>query len=383
MAAGKAGAGAQRRRPPTIDIDGVVLLDKPEGISSNAALQRARRCFSAAKAGHTGTLDPMATGLLPVCLGDATKFSQGLLDADKAYLATARLGIATDTGDREGKVVSERPVDATLAQVRAALHTLTGALEQVPPMYSALKHQGQPLYAIARAGGEVARAVRTVQIHRLDLVEWASPHLTFSVCCSKGTYVRTLAEQVAERLGTVAHLIALRRTAVGPFALDAAVTLAELEAAAPDQRWVHLHPADALVQGLPKLTLGTQDALAVLQGRTLDPWPADGSTRARAEASPAVGPDGRPSMVQAADGAQGADGLVRLYGPAHLPGVRTRAGTGTPGAGTAGMAFLGLGALETGERGACRLRPVRLIAHTPPPSDPANRPLSGLPGETA
>lgn len=364
MSAGKPATGGQRRRPPTVDIDGVVLLDKPEGLSSNAALQRARRCFSAAKAGHTGTLDPMATGLLPICLGDATKFSQGLLDADKAYLATARLGIATDTGDREGKVVAECPVATSLEQVQAALAGLTGALDQVPPMYSALKHQGQPLYAIARAGGEVARTARTVRIHRLELVEWDSPLLTFRVSCSKGTYVRTLAEQIAQRLGTVAHLIALRRTAVGPFTLDAAVDLAGLEAAPPAGRLQYLHPADALVRGLPELALGTDDALRVLQGRTLDPCPADVH-----------------GTVVACAGA-GAT-LVRIYGPPGLAGVRPAASTASAAEGAGAPMFLGLAALEGDGGAACRLRPLRLIAHAAPASASRNRSISALPDETA
>jgi tRNA pseudouridine55 synthase len=293
----------------------------------------------------------MATGLLPVCLGDATKFSQGLLDADKGYLATALLGVATDTGDREGQVVAQRPVEASEAQVQAALASLTGDLEQVPPMYSALKHQGQPLYAIARAGGEVARAARTIRIHRLQLLEWDSPRLTFEVSCSKGTYVRTLAEQIAERLGTVAHLVALRRTAVGPFSLDAAVTLADLEAGTQAQRAAHLHPADTLVQGLPKLMLGAEAALGVLQGRTLDPCPW--------RAASAV------------------EGLARIYGPRDLPGVRAPTGSGAQ-EGT----FLGLGMLEPGERGERRLRPVRLIAHAQPPSAAKNAGFSPLRDET-
>ncbi len=331
-------AGGQRRRAPTVDIDGVVLLDKPEGLSSNAALQRARRSFSASKAGHTGTLDPMATGLLPVCLGDATKFAQGLLDADKAYLATALLGVATDTGDREGKVVAQRPVDATAAQVMAALASLTGPLEQVPPMYSALKHQGQPLYAIARAGGDVVRAPRAVAIHALDLVEWDSPRLTFSVSCSKGTYVRTLAEQIAGRLGTVAHLIALRRTAVGPFTLASSVTLAALEAAEPPQRLQYLRPADALVQSLPAVALCASDALGLLQGRTLQPCPAAAAAMPADDEAPV---------------------LVRLYGPPSLPGLR--------GAADSDRAFLGVGAVDTGPDGAARVRPMRLIAHAASP----------------
>jgi tRNA pseudouridine55 synthase len=340
MAAGKDGGGGQRRRPPSVDIDGVVLLDKPEGLSSNAALQRARRCFSAAKAGHTGTLDPLATGLLPVCLGDATKFAQGLLDADKAYLATARLGIATDTGDREGRILAEAPVAATSEQVLAALATLTGTIEQVPPMYSALKHHGQPLYAIARAGGEVARAARTVHVHGLELVEWNSPLLTFRVRCSKGTYVRTLAEQIAAALGTVGHLVALRRTAVGPFDLGMSV--------------------DALVRGLPERMLGAQDALRVLQGRTLDPCPDPG-----------------PLDVGAPTDAGGGT-LVRIYGPPALPGVRAAAVHGS-----AVPVFIGLGALEAGEQGACRLRPIRLIAHVAGPGSVATACAAGVSGESA
>lgn len=352
---GVRGAGGQRRRAPTVDVDGVVLLDKPEGLSSNAALQRARRCFSASKAGHTGTLDPMATGLLPVCLGEATKFSQCLLDADKAYLATALLGVATDTGDREGEIIARRPVQASATQVAAALAALTGPLQQVPPMYSALKHHGKPLYAIARAGGEVERAPRQVVIHRLDLVEWDSPCLTFAVRCSKGTYVRTLAEQIAERLGTVAHLTALRRTAVGPFTLDPSITLAALEAADPAQRQRHLRPADALVQALPALMLGDSDALGLLQGRTLE----------RCEAAAAVMPaDGNTAAVR-----------VRLYGASGLPGLRN--------ADPEPRVFLGVGTVEAGLDGAARVRPVRLIAHTIALRVTENSALQCVAGETA
>lgn len=354
MSAAQGGAGGQRRRAPTVDVDGVVLLDKPEGLSSNAALQRARRCFNASKAGHTGTLDPMATGLLPVCFGDATKFSQGLLDADKAYVATALLGVATDTGDREGEFIARRPVEATAARVAAALAALTGPLQQVPPMYSALKHHGKPLYAIARAGGEVERAPRQVVIHQLDLVEWDSPHLTFAVRCSKGTYVRTLAEQIAERLDTVAHLTALRRTAVGPFTLETAVTLVALEAAEPAQRQRHLRPADTLVQALPALALCDSDALGLLQGRTLE----------RCEAAAAM---------MSADA--GAVVLVRLYGAPGLPGLRN--------AGAEPRVFLGMGAVEAGSDGAARVRPVRLIAHVAAPSATENGALRSLPSETA
>lgn len=359
MGSGK-GAGGQRRRPPTVDIDGVVLLDKPEGLSSNGALQRARRCFSASKAGHTGTLDPMATGLLPVCLGDATKFSQGLLDADKSYLATALLGISTDTGDREGRVVEQCPVEVDAGAVSAALAALTGPLEQVPPMYSALKHQGQPLYAIARAGGEVERTPRQVQIHRLELVEWAPPLLTFRVSCSKGTYVRTLAEQIAGRLGTLAHLVALRRTGVGPFSIDAAVSLDVLEDCAPERRIDFLRPADALVQALPAVGLDRSEALGLLQGRTLEPCRSDDATGllGRAGCMPPV--------------------LARLYGPDQLQGLPSM----PDGAGGT-RTFLGVGSLETGPTGEARLRPVRLVAHTAPPAGTKNRAIEPPPGESA
>ena len=250
-------------------IDGVVLLDKPEGLSSNAALQRVKRAFGADKAGHTGTLDPFATGLLPLCLGDATKFSQGLLDADKAYLATALLGVATDTADRDGRVIAQQPVCADAAAIDEALAALTGALEQVPPMYSAIKQGGRPLYAIARAGGEVERSARTVTIHALTRVDWNPPYLTFAVRASKGTYVRTLAEQIAQRLGTVAHLTALRRTAVGPFEVAQAVPLDVLLAAPPESRCSWLLPADTLSLGLPGLVLSASAVAALLQGREL------------------------------------------------------------------------------------------------------------------
>ncbi len=348
--------GTQRRRPPMFDIDGVVLLDKPEGLSSNGALQRVRRCFNAAKAGHTGTLDPMATGLLPVCFGDATKFSQGLLDADKSYLATALLGSATDTGDREGKVVSEQPVPPlSIAQVAQVLAGLVGPLSQLPPMYSALKHQGQPLYAIARAGGEVERSERSVVIHALDLVEWSAPRLTFAVRCSKGTYVRTLAGQVAERLGTVAHLVSLRRTAVGPFTLDRAVTLDTLESADPEGREAGLLPADTLVQALPQVVLPADVALGLLQGRTVE-LPAS-----------------------CADGLVAGAGLARVYGPDSLPGMRMQ-----PGVAPSGQVFLGVAAPEIGVSGRVCLRPVRLVAlRTGPTGSLPEEGIAPVHGETA
>jgi tRNA pseudouridine55 synthase len=226
-------APRQQKRPPRRTVDGVLLLDKPQGQTSNGALQTARRLYNAAKAGHTGTLDPMATGLLPLTFGEATKFSQMLLDADKAYEATVRLGIETDTGDAEGRPIASAPVSVTPDEVARALSLFTGEIEQVPPMYSALKCAGKPLYEYARAGIEIERAPRKVRIHALEFVALEGDAFRIRVDCSKGTYIRTLAIDLGRALGCGAHLSALRRTRIGPFAVDAAVTLAALEAAAP------------------------------------------------------------------------------------------------------------------------------------------------------
>src|SRR4051812_47701901 len=204
---------------PARDVDGVLLLDKPSGISSNAALQSARRLFAARRAGHTGTLDPMATGLLVLCFGEATKFSGALLDADKAYAARVRLGARTSTGDAEGEVIERREVRAGPAQIEAALARFRGGIEQVPPMHSAIKHLGRPLYAYARKGETVERSARRVVIRELVLEGMSGEEIDLRVACSKGTYIRTLAEDIGEALGCGGHLSALRRTAVGPFPL--------------------------------------------------------------------------------------------------------------------------------------------------------------------
>jgi tRNA pseudouridine55 synthase len=250
-------------------VDGVLLLDKPQGMTSNAALQTARRLLNAAKAGHTGTLDPMATGLLPLTFGEATKFSQMLLDADKEYEATVRLGIETDTGDAEGTQTVTAPVDVTEDAIRSALGRLTGEIEQVPPMYSALKRDGRPLYEYARAGIEVERAARKVTIHALELLAVGPDSFRFRVACSKGTYVRTLAIDLGRILGCGGHLSALRRTRIGPFSIGLATTLDALEAAAPEQRDRLLAPADALVVHLPRVELDGAQAALLLQGRVL------------------------------------------------------------------------------------------------------------------
>lgn len=259
-----AGPGSRRR------LDAVLLLDKPAGMSSHAAVRRAQRLYRARKAGHTGTLDPAATGLLPVCFGEATKFAQALIGADKTYEATIALGLTTTTGDLEGEVTSERPVSASRAEVERVLERFVGEIVQVPPMYSALKHGGRPLYRIARAGGEVPRAARTVVIHRLVLTGWEGSRFTVSVRCSKGTYIRVLAEDIGRALGCGAALAALRRTAVGPFGVRAAATFDALEAMHPEQREARLLPADALLEGLPRCDLDAARALRLRSGQPVE-----------------------------------------------------------------------------------------------------------------
>lgn len=236
-------------------VDGVLLLDKPLGLTSNDALQKARRLFSAAKAGHTGTLDPLATGLLPLCFGEATKFSADLFDADKTYVATLQLGATTDSGDAEGAVTSTRPVEVGESEVRAVLPRFTGNIQQIPPMHSALKRDGRPLYELARRGVTVERAAREITIHALELLEFAEDRVVLRVACSKGTYVRTLAADLGEALGCGAHLAALRRVEVGGLNLDRAVTLEALEQIAEDERHHLLAPVDALLQSLERVDL--------------------------------------------------------------------------------------------------------------------------------
>ena len=232
-------------------VDGVLLLDKPLGLTSNDALQKARRLFSAAKGGHTGTLDPAATGLLPLCFGEATKFSADLLDADKTYEAIVKLGVTTDSGDADGQVVATAPVTVDEADVRRALPQFSGAIEQIPPMHSALKRNGRPLYELARQGIEVEREPRAVTIHALELLSFAGDSLSLRVRCSKGTYIRVLAADLGKVLGCGAHLIGLRRTAVGDLDLHGAVTLVELEAMDEAARGACLQPVDALLKSLP------------------------------------------------------------------------------------------------------------------------------------
>lgn len=283
-------------------VDGVLLLDKPAGPSSNAALQRVRRAYRAERAGHAGTLDPLATGLLPILFGDATKFGAENLEADKRYRATIALGVRTSTGDAEGDVVERRPVAVDPARVEGILARFVGRIEQVPPMYSALKRAGRPLYAYARAGEVVARAPRPVTIRGLQIEALAGERLALDVRCSKGTYIRTLAEDIGAALGCGAHLAALVRTESGPFRLRDAHTLATVEAASDDDRLRFLLPADVLLAGLPRTALDPDAAARFAQGQAVGAPPATPAGRLRA-----YDPAGRLLGV----GECGADGRVR------------------------------------------------------------------------
>lgn len=253
-------------------ISGVLLLDKPAGVSSNGALQHVKRLYQAAKAGHTGSLDPIATGLLPICLGEATKFSQFLLDADKVYEAVISLGSTTTTGDAEGEVVSVRPVQVDTLQVLEVLQGFTGAIIQIPPMYSALKHQGRPLYDYARAGLDVERTPRTVHIHELALVNLVGARLSVKVKCSKGTYIRVLAEDIGNALGCGAHIVALRRMETGGFDISQAVTVSQLENMELAQRDALLLGPDCLVSHFPAIDLAGDSAYYWCQGQAV--WKA-------------------------------------------------------------------------------------------------------------
>ncbi|MES2152729.1 MAG: tRNA pseudouridine(55) synthase TruB [Pseudomonadota bacterium] len=248
-------------------VDGVLLLDKPVGLSSNDALIKAKRYMNAKKAGHTGTLDPFATGLLPLCFGEATKFSQDLLEADKTYETTVHLGIATNTGDTEGETIATLPVDVTRAQIEAVLPQFRGPVMQVPPMYSALKRDGKPYYEYAREGIVLEREARPVTIHLLELISYEAPFLKLKVCCSKGTYIRVLGEDIGTALGCGAHLNALRRIQVGALTVDGMVTLETIAAhAAPLEL---LAPVDALLSTFPAVRLTDELARRFLQGQRL------------------------------------------------------------------------------------------------------------------
>jgi tRNA pseudouridine55 synthase len=251
---------------PRRALHGVLLLDKPLGWTSNDAVQKVKGMLRAEKVGHTGTLDPLATGLLPLCFGAAAKFSQANLDADKRYTATLRLGERTSTGDLEGDLIERRPVTCDRAAIAAACARFVGDIEQMPPMHSALKHEGRALYEYARAGVQVERTARPVRIHRIDILDWQLPSLVIDVICSKGTYIRALAEDIGVALGCGATLAALRRTGSGPVTLEHAVTLEALQALPETQREARLLPADTLLADWPAVRLPDDEAGRFLTG---------------------------------------------------------------------------------------------------------------------
>jgi len=300
------------RRAPRRAVDGVLLLDKPRGISSQTAVTRVKTLFNAAKAGHTGTLDPMATGLLPIALGEATKFSSMLLEAGKTYLATVRLGQTTTTGDLEGEVTGTWPVAVDLPAIEAVLARFRGEIVQTPPMYSALKHAGRPLYEYAREGTEIERAPRRVTIGALTLEQYEASELRIVVACSKGTYIRVLAEDIGRALGCGACLSALRRTQVGRFDIEEAIGLPALAELPENVRETLLLPADAMVSGLPVVEMDGAETRRILSGQSVE-----------------------------VEGGEPGEGLLRLYGP--------------------GRAFLGIGARAQGGR----IEPRRLVATKP------------------
>ncbi len=283
----------QPRRP----VDGVLLLDKPRGLGSNAALGRVKALFGAKKGGHGGTLDPMASGLLPILLGEATKFARQSLDAGKTYRATIAFGQRTDTGDAEGAVIEQRPVDIDTSRLARVLAGFVGPIDQVPPMYSALKRDGRPLYDYARAGIEVAREPRRVTIASIDLLDHTPASATIRVACSKGTYIRTLAEDIALALGTVGHLSALCRERIDGIELAGAHSLEAIEALAPERRVMLLLPVDALVAAWPRLDLDADPARRFLQGQRVPVREAD-----------------RPADL-------GGDAFVRIYAGGRLLGL--------------------------------------------------------------
>lgn len=249
------------------NVNGVLLLDKPIGFSSNQALQKAKWLFSAAKAGHTGTLDPLATGLLPLCFGEATKFAHFLTDANKTYVATLKLGVTTNTGDAEGEVLDRLDVNVNKTEFEHACMMFLGEISQVPPMFSALKHKGKAMYEYARAGIEIERKARLITIHNITIEDFKLDEAVITVTCTKGTYIRTLAEDIGKRLGCGAHLIGLRRTATADYKITQTITLEQLEAMTLEQREAALLPEDSAVQHLPAITLDDDSVFYLQQGQ--------------------------------------------------------------------------------------------------------------------
>ncbi|HVN35563.1 MAG TPA: tRNA pseudouridine(55) synthase TruB [Casimicrobiaceae bacterium] len=296
-------------RAPRRRVDGVLLLDKPHGLTSNAALQRAKHLLAAEKAGHTGTLDPLATGLLPLCFGEATKFAHTLLDARKEYFATVSFGVATDTGDGEGETLATCAVAFSRDELAAVLPRFVGTIAQVPPRFAALKHRGRNYYEYARAGVDIPRPARDVRVDAVELVGWEPPQAKLRVACGKGTYIRTLAEDIAAALGSCAHLAALRRTVAGPFSLDRAVTLGALEEMELAGRDALLLPVDAALAGVERLDVDGATESALVHGRVGNA-PVDSNGRYRC-----YNPAGRfVGLVEASRGELRAVRLARADG---------------------------------------------------------------------
>jgi len=298
-------------KPSTRPLAGIVLVDKPPGFTSNRILQKTKRLFQARKAGHTGTLDPMATGMLPICFGAATKVSGMMLESSKRYRVTAAFGIATDTGDATGTAIerSEQPPLA-IADIEPAVQKMVGRIRQVPPMYSALKHEGTRLYELARQGKEVERPAREIEIYEFSIEAFDWPHLTLAVHCSKGTYVRTLVSDLAQQLGTVAHVAVLRRLTVAPFAESQMVSFGVLEEAAAEgldslDRW--LLNADAALVDKPAISVSEADSEALRQGRRVSVLGADSEGSVRI-----YDPDGRFVGIGHLDGS-GAVKPARIF----------------------------------------------------------------------
>jgi len=287
--------GRRRQKQRGRDVQGILLLDKPLGISSNAALQQVKRIFRASKAGHTGSLDPLADGLLPICFGAATKISAYLLDANKRYRVKVKLGETTTTADSEGEVVETRSTESITEQdITAALNDFVGEIQQLPPMYSALKHNGERLYKLARQGIEVERESRAVTIHEINLLSVNLPEFELDVKCSKGTYIRTLAEDIGRQLGCGAHVSALRRTEVGPFSVDGMVDAAAIEKVAEqglDALDQLLLPIDSAVGDWPEIQLTADAAYYLRQGQSVlvPKAPTDGWVRLYADKTHFIG----------------------------------------------------------------------------------------------
>ncbi len=287
--------GRRHQKPRGRDVQGILLLDKPLGVSSNAALQQVKKIFRARKAGHTGSLDPLANGLLPICFGAATKISAFLLDANKRYRVKVRLGITTTTADTEGEILENRPCDGITEQdIRTVLKRFSGEIQQLPPMYSALKHKGERLYKLARKGIEVEREPRTVTIHEITLLSADLPEFELDVKCSKGTYIRTLAEDIGEQLGCGGHVSALRRTGVGPFGIGGMVDMAAIESTADqgmDALDQLLLPTESAIADWPEIQLTADAAFYLRQGQAVlvPQAPTEGWVRLYADKTQFIG----------------------------------------------------------------------------------------------